>query len=656
MEQLAFFLIKSVLWTTGFALVYHLFLRNERYFGINRFFLLAGIISSLLFPFITLHYIVTLPVVNTLATSGDAAVVQGVAAAGSLSHIKSGLLVIYIAGTLVVCFLILLNGKKLWHSIRVSEAVPHQQAKLIRTTEYESAFSFFSYVFVNPSVNDIEAREIMNHEMVHIDQKHWVDLVLGQMLCVVQWFNPVAWIYVRFIRQNHEYLADEVALQRSSDPAVYRAALLNQITGTTVVSLVNSFAYSLNKKRFYMMKNIIQSPYRKMKVLFILPVSALVLFAFARPEYRYATPASDNMKQSPASSEQKEVKGQVVTDSGVGLPGAMVIIKDKTIGTVTDNAGGFRINVSDNDALVVTYVGYKSKVIKPVFTSDMKIVMVRDTISYNADKAIKIPPPPPFPGDLSLGENGKPPLYILDGKEITENQFNAIDPSTISTVSVVKGVSATKKYGKKGENGAIVVTSGERSKDKTPLPAIDVPPPPPPVPSVKDKALNEEMPDPLIIVDGKVTDKTVAEIDPETIADMNILKDKSAVSKYGDKGKSGVIEINTKGSKPQQEMTSVVEGLPEFKGGKEAMSAWIASNLKYPGEAIKAGIQGIVNVNFTVTASGKIADAKVIKSVSPLLDAEARRVVASMPDWKPGIQAGKPVDVTMKIPIEFKMK
>src|SRR5664280_1661245 len=153
--------------------------------------------------------------------------------------------------------------------------------------DYGSAFSFFSYVFVNPSVTDIETKEIMHHELVHVRQKHWFDLLLAELLCMIQWFNPLVWIYIRFIRQNHEYLADEVALQRTSDPSVYKAVLLNQIVGAPVVSLTNSFNYSLNRKRFNMMKTIISSPYRKMKILLIIPVFAFVLYAFAKPDYRY---------------------------------------------------------------------------------------------------------------------------------------------------------------------------------------------------------------------------------------------------------------------------------------------------------------------------------------------------------------------------------
>jgi hypothetical protein len=188
---------------------------------------------------------------------------------------------------LFVLTLIIRQGRSVLRAIKKSEIISFHPAKLIKTPEYTSAFSFFSYVFVNPSVTDVETKEIMIHELVHIRQKHWFDLLLVELLCMMQWFNPLVWIYIRFIRQNHEYLADEVALQQTSDPAVYRAVLLNQIVGAPVVSLANSFNYSPNKKRFNMMKNIISSPYRKMKILLILPVFAIVLYAFAKPDYKY---------------------------------------------------------------------------------------------------------------------------------------------------------------------------------------------------------------------------------------------------------------------------------------------------------------------------------------------------------------------------------
>ena len=143
------------------------------------------------------------------------------------------------------------------------------------------------------------------------------------------------------------------------------------------------------------------------------------------------------------------------------------------------------------------------------------------------------------------------------------------------------------------------------------------------------------------------------------------------------KAKDGAIEVTTKkynSSKTEDKLSEVkvtgygtdqkvvkgeyvvAEELPEFPGGKDAMEAWIAANVKYPGEAVKAKITGKVFVDFVVTGKGKIKNVVVSRPVSPLLDAEAVRVISSMPDWKPGSQAGKQVAVQIKVPVEFKLK
>ena len=86
------------------------------------------------------------------------------------------------------------------------------------------------------------------------------------------------------------------------------------------------------------------------------------------------------------------------------------------------------------------------------------------------------------------------------------------------------------------------------------------------------------------------------------------------------------------------------------------MVAWISQNLKYPGEAVKDKITGKVNVDFMVSSTGKVKNVQVTKPVNPLLDVEAKRVISNMPDWKPGSQAGKPVDVQIMVPVEFKLQ
>jgi hypothetical protein len=460
-------------------------------------------------------------------TPAETSVVSGIENTSGSSAVDTGFLFIllYISGIIFVGFMIIKQSRPVIRSLRKADIIASFPVKLVRSSDYSGSFSFFSFVFVNPSVTDIEMREIMNHELVHVRQKHWIDLVLGGLLCMLQWFNPFVWAYVRFIRQNHEYLADEVALQRTSDPAVYRATLLNQIAGYPVVSLANSFNYSLGKKRFEMMKNIIISPYRKMKVLLILPVFAIVLYAFAKPDYQYVSQSDNKETQNLRSqSSDRKIKGTIVEQNGTPLPGASVIVMGTTVGSTSDSKGFFNIdNVPQDAAIVVSFVGYKSKVIKSEFVNGATIKMEKDTISY-LNSTVGMPPPPP-------------------------------------------------------------------------------PPPPPPVK----------------IKNSKVAD---AETQEESGEDLFV----------------------------------VVEELPEFPGGANALNAWITKNKKDLGPGINEKIDGEVYVTFIVTSKGKISTPIIKKSLHPLLDLEALRLVMNMPEWKPGSQNGKPVPVQMMLPVEFKLK
>ena len=108
--------------------------------------------------------------------------------------------------------------------------------------------------------------------------------------------------------------------------------------------------------------------------------------------------------------------------------------------------------------------------------------------------------------------------------------------------------------------------------------------------------------------------------------------------------------------KAEKQVFIVVEEMPEFPGGPDALRRFLAMNVKYPAEAQKAKTQGKVYVSFVINAEGKVEQAKIEKSVDPALDAEAIRVVGLMPEWKPGKQRGTAVSVSYTIPIQFKLQ
>ena len=321
MGSLSIYLLKSVVWLIGFAIVFLIFLRNERYFVLNRIYLLSGIIASIAFPFCTWYYTVLIPIEQTSANT-----ILDLSTTVGTNQIPENHIIWY----LYVAGIGLLAIRLIWQTVKIIQKLRHTgyesngSEKLVRTNDYTASFSFFSYIFVNPSISDIEVKEILNHEREHIKQKHWFDLLLTEVLCMLQWFNPFVWIYAHLIRQNHEFLADESALQHSSSPAHYKAILLNQLVGDPLIRLAILLIISLNKKRFKMMKESRRSLFRKIKLLIIFPIMALVFYAFAEPDFKVSTSSitlsetansGNGQKDKNSSSAIEPISVKTVTDT-----------------------------------------------------------------------------------------------------------------------------------------------------------------------------------------------------------------------------------------------------------------------------------------------------------------------------------------------------
>ncbi len=112
-------------------------------------------------------------------------------------------------------------------------------------------------------------------------------------------------------------------------------------------------------------------------------------------------------------------------------------------------------------------------------------------------------------------------------------------------------------------------------------------------------------------------------------------------------------ERKTETFNSEEQVFFVVEDMPEFPGGDEALRKYISNSVTYPEAAIENGIQGKVYVSFVVTKYGNIANAKIARGVDPSIDKEALRVVNSLPQWKPGKQRGQAVNVNYTVPINF---
>ena len=458
MEAFALYLLKSVIWLTGFAIIYFLFLRNERFFLLKRYYLVAGILISLIFPLFTFHYQVDIsaPAGNfpdlipskTEITPG----VQPVLSDKQFDF-RYILLCVYFSGILFFVIRAVKNSGFLLKAINKTKVNGLKPAKIVRTSDFSGSFSFFNYVFINPSVDEKELDVIMNHELVHVNQKHWLDLLLVELLRMIQWINPFAWIYTAFIRQNHEYIADEVAIQQTPDPAVYKAVLVNQLFDSKVFTLSNSFNYSLNKKRFDMMKKIVTSPYRKMRLLLVLPVFAFVFYAFARPEYHYLKSSGSQINPALISEAmEKEAKGIVVNEEGKPLQGVAIVVAKSLTGVITDAKGRFAITkIPDGSSLIFSCKGYKTYTLPPLIASNsaLYVKLVKDP-DYREQAEVRI---------INTDGSEAKPLVVVDGTINEKQDLKEINPNSIVSISVLKDKASTDKYGDKGKDGVIEITT-----------------------------------------------------------------------------------------------------------------------------------------------------------------------------------------------------
>ncbi|WP_165921828.1 M56 family metallopeptidase [Natronoflexus pectinivorans] len=547
-------------------------------------YLISGILAAFIFPFINFSYkvlLTSLPVPNSLPPiNSESSQITEAVIIDQAFHFNwtAYLAIIFTTGFAIFLFRILKQSYSLYKIIKRSEVVVKQEIKIVESEEFKTHFSFFTYVFVNPLVSGTSTTEILKHEKEHIRQMHWIDLILSELIILFQWFNPTAWIYGRFIRQNHEYLADTKAIQHSENPALYKATLINYLFGGEVIRLANSFNYSLNKKRFAMMTNKKTSTLRKSKILLIVPVVMFVFYAFAQPEHVFADSESIVVNENTDQSTNT-ISGIVYREDGTPLHGASVIIRGTSNGTVSNKDGVFNLSdVPTESQIVFSFVGLKSVITRPEFTETMKVVLININeplenivvVGYGhkseLDTAIKT---------TVHHKNDNEPLYILDGQVISKSEFNKLNHDNIEHISVYKIDEAIKIYGEKGQYGVIEIT----------------------------------------------TKKTVT-TDLEN-------------------------EDNSK------EIFIVVEQMPEFLGGKDALMRFIATSIRYPISAQEKNMQGQVLVQFIVQKTGQITNATILKGVDPSLDSEALRVVQSMPEWNPGKQRNIPVDVAYTLSIDF---
>ncbi|MDQ4142081.1 MAG: M56 family metallopeptidase, partial [Bacteroidota bacterium] len=292
MNRILFYLLESDTCLLVFYLLYSLVLKRENCFQYNRFYLLLTPLLSLLIPLVELPFLqqpkpITIFVVEQLA-SVSISVNADSSLAASLFNWRTGLVILYCTGIIFFLFRLVrqLYGIRQFTQKTQANFFYWQNIPVHKTEGIQPTFSFWNRIYWDNSqaLSEFEMERVLLHEVVHIRQKHSLDILYLELLRIIFWFNPLLYLFQQALTNTHEFIADAAVL-RTTSQETYTSLLVRQMLHRLEFSFGNYFNKSLTLKRMKMIQQTHPHP-STVKLLVVLPVLGILLFVLscAEPE------------------------------------------------------------------------------------------------------------------------------------------------------------------------------------------------------------------------------------------------------------------------------------------------------------------------------------------------------------------------------------
>ena len=659
MSAVLLYSIKSAIVLTMLYLPYMLMLRRESFFRFNRMVLLGILLLSLVLPLCNIPWmsldhqpvvqaaqlqmlelgipVHVLPEVQVSASPLGG----GLEGSFSLFHLFTFIYIIGMAALLLM---------RLWQIARLQFGLKqgvlwHNDEQGVRIYCHSgdvAPFSWMRNIVINEKDYDEAGREIVLHEMGHIQGRHSWDVVLLTLVQMLQWWNPLCYVLGISLRDVHEYEADNFVLQQGVSAQGYQLLLIRKAVGSGGYPFANSFNHSLTKKRITMMKKMKSNPWMKSKALYVIPVAALALSAFATP--KFVAPIEETVTKL-------EGKAAIEREQSDVYIGSAELEQSRTEYKGTENSAILQAFEEERKVVELKNV---SKVLV-----DGKEMTTQEAMEAVKGKEIQnsLITQPDGSEALSIKTRGykdaPQPLIVLNGKiyEIpkdavkdinSEEQLTKllnINPEDVESITVLQKDAAVSKYGDKGSNGVIVINTKKKDDIK----------------ELVKKLPGAEMDDAGNI---KVNGKSVAKI---------TLEGKEVFNK-------------------EDSIYNVVAHNAKYPGGDTECFKFLSENMRYPKLCQYFGVQGRVIINFVVEKDGSISNirklrgaGKVLSEVDvtsykeknpesteelkagqdlgDLLYEEAVRVMKLMPKWEPAKDKdGNVVRSRFVLPVTFRLQ
>ena len=562
-------------------LFYHWVLRRLTFYNWNRWYLLFYAAICFVIPFINIDPVLQKSQLDAnqlivLIPSLSGAPIAQISSPNEAWNLENCLLVLLLLGSILMTLRILLQHFSLIRMKRSARLMVNDKVKLYQVDKSIIPFSFGNSIFVNQyQHSEQELQEIIRHEFIHVKQHHTLDILFAELFCILNWYNPFAWLIRNAIRQNLEFIADREVLQKGIDKKEYQYLLL-KVIGVSQFSIATKFNFTSLKKRIAMMNKMRTAKVHLVKFLFMFPILLVLLVSF-----------------------REQLSGAVAplpfTDSGFGDTIPATVIK-KTGVKMPDSIQSIKVN---NEVITVQLKNGRKE------TYDQRKPADRAAFDKKYGSLLPPPPPPPLAPRSPKASVTPPEAPGLPDKEDWV-RATANSKGYILSVADNNGECIVIIKNKQGKIEKSMLLTDWTAQEKTNEAKYGVlPPPPPPAPPTAPKAPKFGVKEPgnipapgadagiikapaegyyinadkieynakgngtsrenirlsgnngivikgqseaLIVIDGKVQEgqEALHKLNPEDISQIDVLKNESATALYGEKGKNGVLLITTK--------------------------------------------------------------------------------------------------------------
>jgi len=469
-----YYLLEANLYLTLFYGFYRLLLHRETFYTLNRYFLISSTLLSFLLPALQFSYLNS--IFDSDAKKLEAHAITSIplnTASGTFSETGQILSIVYLLIFIMLLTKIMIS---LYQVLTLAINAKRQKKGKVIYVELQApgtAFSFFNLLFIYPGTKDMET--ILEHEMVHIQQKHSLDVFFFELVRMISWFNPVSWLIRNDVRLLHEYIADDLTTNSVIQKHEYALLLIRNSLGNLPSPLTNQiFNRSILKMRINMLNKKRSAGRARLRILCAIPLTGGMLcistLVFSK-DYKVMDLYAKKHSALNQLFQEPEKKTEV-----------------KLVPPPPPPASPKQVRKAKNSKPVPAPPAPPKKQHEP---EDIKFPPPEPPKKQHAPEDVKFPPPEPpkkqkkseqfkFPppvvkpiekqkvqsGTVSVTDNnlGQNPLYINDSKQTIVNPGpgKVIKFTARSIITHPKNDPATiKKYGEAARDGVIEMEDGK---------------------------------------------------------------------------------------------------------------------------------------------------------------------------------------------------